>query len=209
MLWYQGESDTNPGLAESYETRFAAFLARFRSDLSAPDLPVILAQLNRYTGHQSQYEHRGWSIVREAQRNARRLGNVAVVPTLDLPICDDCHTSPQGNLLMGLRKAQAALELVYRKAPRLSFPDIVEAVRGLDGRTIELTFAGVTSRLIWIAPDERDFVVEEGHAQIAIRKAECFARDRVRLTLERPVSGAARVHGAFGATRRPTCATPS
>lgn len=198
-LWYQGESDTNPGQAESYETRFAAFLARLRSDLAAPELPVILAQLNRYTGRQSQDEHRGWSIVREAQRNARKLTNVAVVPTIDLPLCDDCHTSPEGNLLLGMRKARAALAMVYRKDPPPSFPDVIEAVRGLDGRTIELTFGGVAGRLVWIAPGERDFVVEEGEGKVAVRKAECVARDRVRLTLERPVSVAARVHGAFGA----------
>lgn len=98
-----------------------------------------------------------------------------------------------------MRKAQAALAMVYRKGVPPRFPDATEAARGLDGRTIELTFSAVASRLIWIAPGERDFVVEEGGAQIVIRKAECITRDRVRLTLERPVSGAARIHGAFDA----------
>ena len=43
------------------------------------------------------------------------------------------------------------------------------------------------------------FVVEEPDPRVAIRKAECIARDRVGLTLERPLSGGAWARGAFGA----------
>jgi hypothetical protein len=199
VLWYQGESDTNPGLAESYEKRFADFVGRLRADLQSPDLPIVLAQLNRYTGRQSPEEHRGWSIVREAQRRARKLGHVAVVPTLDLPLSDDCHTSPAGNLLLGERKATAALGIVYgrRAAPR--FPDISRAARGIDGRLVELTFSDVPSRLQFVAPGEQDFVIEDERGTAAIREARCVARDRVLLKLDRAVSERALVHVGYGA----------
>ena len=199
LLWYQGESDTNPGLAETYEARFAAFVARLRADLNDPALPIILAQSNRYTGFQSPEEHRGWSRLREAQRNARRLGNVAVVPTLDLPLSDDCHTSSAGNLVLARRKAEAALAMVYGKAPSPLYPDVSEAVREIDGRSVELTFRGVSSRLQFIGPGETDFAVEDEAGFAAVRRARCVGRDRVRLDLERTVSTSARVHSAFGA----------
>lgn len=199
LLWYQGESDTNPGRAQTYESRFADFVRRLRSDLNAPDLPIVLAQLNRFTGRQSSDEHRGWSLVREAQRNARRLGHIAVVPTLDLPLSDDCHTSPEGNLLLGARKAEAALAMVYGRRPPPQFPDIDRAIRGIDGRTIELVFSNVPNRLQFIASGEGDFMVEDERGPAAIREARCVASDRVLLKLERAVSDRARVHGGFGA----------
>jgi sialate O-acetylesterase len=199
LLWYQGESDTNPGLAETYESRFADFVRRLRADLGSPDLPIVLAQSNRYTGPQSPEEHRGWSLVREAQRNARKLGHVAVVPTLDLPLSDDCHTSPEGNLLLGARKAEAALAMVYGRRAAPQFPDIARAVRCIDGRSIELIFSDVPSRLQFIAPGERDFFVEDERGPVMIRDARCVARDRVLLRLERPVSERAQVHSGYGA----------
>jgi sialate O-acetylesterase len=199
MLWYQGESDTNPGLAETYESRFASFVSRLRADLHDPHLPIIIAQSNRYTGPQSAEEHRGWSRVREAQRNATKLGHIAVVPTLDLPLSDDCHTSPPGNLLLGHRKARAALAMVYQRAAASEYPDVIEAIRGIDGRSIELRFKHVASRLAFIAPGEADFMIEDAGGFVPVRKAECVARDRVRLSLATPVSTAARIHSAYGA----------
>ena len=199
LLWYQGESDTNPGLAETYEQRFADFVARVRADLHDDRLPIIVAQANRYTGHQSPEEHCGWSRLREAQRNARQLGNIAVVPTLDLPLCDDCHTSPAGNLVLGRRKAEAALAMVYGKTNPPMYPDIRQAIRGIDGRSIELRFTGVASRLDFIAPGESDFTIEDENGFARVRRATCVAADRVLLDLERPVSPNARVHGGYGA----------
>ena len=199
MLWYQGESDTNPDLAESYERRFAQFVGRLRSDLNAPTLPIIVAQLNRYTGRQSPEEHRGWSQVREAQRNARKLPNVAVVPTLDLPLSDDCHTSPAGNLMLANRKADAALSMVGGKRRMPQIPDVVEAVLAIDSRSIDLRFAAVSSRLQFLAPGETDFAVEDEKGFAIVQRAECVAPDRVRLDLDRAVSANARIHGGFGA----------
>jgi sialate O-acetylesterase len=113
IVWYQGESDCSPALAATYERRFAEFIQRLRHDLDMPHLPVIIAQLNRYTAAMSVEDHRGWSLLREAQRQAVKLGHVTVVPTLDLALSDAIHTSADGNLILGSRKARAALALVY------------------------------------------------------------------------------------------------
>lgn len=199
MAWYQGESDCGVDLAPTYEARFTAFIKRLRQDLDAPDLPVILAQLNRYTGEQDVEGHRGWSIVREAQRRARALGNVAVVSAIDLPISDLIHTSPDGNLMLGARKARAALGMVYGRDLEWRQPDVRESRLCDGGNAVELVFAHVTNRLAFLGPGEQDFVVEDADGFVPVRTAVCVARDRVRLELGRTAAPPVRVHGAFGA----------
>lgn len=51
ILWHQGESDTNKEeLARTYDERFAAMIARLRSDLGAPDVPVVVGQMGEFFG---------------------------------------------------------------------------------------------------------------------------------------------------------------
>jgi hypothetical protein len=203
MVWYQGESDCNPTAAAPYERRFADFIARLRGDLHCPALPVLIAQLNRYTAPLGSDDHRAWSMVREAQRQARQLVNVAVVPTLDLPLSDAIHTSAEGNMILGHRKARAALALVCGRGGDARAPEIESAVLSPDRAAVDLTFAPVPNRLAFLGPGEDDFVVEDAEGFIPVRAATTPARDRVRLELERPAAGEARVHGGYGAN--PPC----
>jgi len=48
ILWHQGESDAHPGLASVYSQRLRALIDRFRSDLGAPDVPVLIGQLGQF-----------------------------------------------------------------------------------------------------------------------------------------------------------------
>jgi Carbohydrate esterase, sialic acid-specific acetylesterase len=46
VLWHQGEGEaSDPALASSYRERFSAFIKQLRTDLDAPDVPVIVGQL--------------------------------------------------------------------------------------------------------------------------------------------------------------------
>jgi hypothetical protein len=197
MVWYQGESDCGMALAPSYENRFGDFITRLRRDLDCPELAVIVTQLNRYTGAQDIDGHRGWSIIREAQRQAARLGHVAVVPAVDLPISDLIHTSSDGNVTLGARNARAALGMVYGR-------DLLwQAAEVRDGRmtgenVIELTFDHVKNRLAFLGPGEEDFTVEDDDGFIPVKTASTPERALVRLELARTAVGTARVHGAFG-----------
>lgn len=200
MVWYQGESDASPSPASTYERRFADFIGRLRSDLKTPNLPIIIAQLNRYTTPVDVETHRAWSIVREAQRQAVKLGNIAVVSTLDLPLSDLIHTSPDGNLILGSRKARAALDIAYGKAAGVwKSPDVAGAYLSDDRKAVELSFTNVANRLSFLGPGESDFVVEDIEGFVPVQTASCPARDRVKLDLERPAAGQVSVHGAFGA----------
>lgn len=49
ILWHQGEADAkDEGLAHSYLKRFDAFIRQLRTDLDAPDVPVIVGELGRF-----------------------------------------------------------------------------------------------------------------------------------------------------------------
>ena len=48
VLWHQGESDGHEATSLLYDARLRALIARFRSDLGAPDLPFIIGQLGRF-----------------------------------------------------------------------------------------------------------------------------------------------------------------
>jgi hypothetical protein len=48
VLWHQGESDSKPGLAETYGARLAQMIRDLRADLSAPDLPFVAGQLGDF-----------------------------------------------------------------------------------------------------------------------------------------------------------------
>ncbi|MEO8563723.1 MAG: sialate O-acetylesterase [bacterium] len=80
ILWHQGESDANARLAPAYSQRMHALIARFRSDLSAPDVPVLIGQLGqfrRWTAYDSTVD----AAHREA---ARTMPHVAFVSSDDL-----------------------------------------------------------------------------------------------------------------------------
>jgi hypothetical protein len=48
ILWHQGESDRTPELAPRYEQALTELIARFRTDLNAPNVPFVIGQLGRF-----------------------------------------------------------------------------------------------------------------------------------------------------------------
>ena len=200
MVWYQGESDSFPGLAETYLARFGAFVRRLRKDLRAPRLPVLTAQLNRHRMNPVplEAEQRGWSRVKEAQRQAARvLPRLAVVGTADLPLGDLIHTSSAGNLILGERFARAALGLVYGKDVPFRFPDLAGATMNPARDAVRLRFGNLRHRLHADGPI-RDFTVEDDRGPVPIREAGLVAADTVLLKLGRPLGKGPRVHGGLG-----------
>jgi hypothetical protein len=49
ILWHQGEADSSvDDLAMSFGVRLRRFIDRFREDLEAPDLPMVIGQLGTF-----------------------------------------------------------------------------------------------------------------------------------------------------------------
>jgi Carbohydrate esterase, sialic acid-specific acetylesterase len=47
ILWHQGESDSDPALAATYEERLTKMMGALRKDLEAEKVPVVLGELSR------------------------------------------------------------------------------------------------------------------------------------------------------------------
>ena len=198
IVWYQGESDAGTDAdATSYAQRFQQAVAAWREALADAELPVLTVQLNRVYQPADPDADRHWSQVREAQRQvARQVPRIGVVPALDLPLADLIHTSPAGNMLLGERLAQAALGLVYGQAVAWQAPDLAAARRRED--RVELEFAAVESRMDSIDLEANSFRVEDEAGEVPIAAVVYPQDHRVELILERPLQGAAKVHGGYG-----------
>lgn len=205
VLWYQGESDAGPGLAESYAARFQAAVGAWREALHQPDLPILTVQLNRYyqppdtVTAESAGMARAWTLIRETQRQlAHTMNQVAVIPTLDLTLSDLIHTGPTGNLLIGERLARAALGMVYGQPVDYQAPDL-QGARLIDqGAVVELHFAYVLDRLDNLDRAANCFKVEDSAGEVPIMAVHYPMNATIQLRLARPLVGTAVVHGAYG-----------
>jgi sialate O-acetylesterase len=210
IVWYQGETDAEPGKAEDYLDRFMASAAGWRKALARPGLPILTVQLARYRSDKPGGEDREWSLVREAQRQAAlRDPHTFTVPALDLPLDDTIHIGTAGNLILGARLAACALGAVYGGTkpdgagsaeavpPAWRAPDVEEAV--LEGsHGVRLRFAPVLSRLDTLDPKARPFRVEDAEGVVAINKVLYFHKNSVKLDLARAVNGEVHVSAGYG-----------
>jgi hypothetical protein len=48
IVWHQGESDSKPGLAETYGDRLAKMIQDIRAELKSPRLPFVVGQLGEF-----------------------------------------------------------------------------------------------------------------------------------------------------------------
>lgn len=65
ILWHQGESDSNAKAAPLHEKQLEELINRFRTELSAPDLPFIIGQLGKFPA-------KPWSAERTEVDRAQR-----------------------------------------------------------------------------------------------------------------------------------------
>jgi sialate O-acetylesterase len=197
ILWYQGCSDTASELAPTYLDRFVSMVGAWRRSLGDPKLPMLTVQLNRVQGAVTPAGDLGWSLVREAQRQApRRLHDLYVVPTLDLPLSDGIHLSPAANMSLGLRLADVCLGALEGRHIAWRAPEIGFARTAADGRSVELVFEHVTDRMASIDPLAQPFAVEDAEGSVPITEVAYTAGATVALKLGRALRGKGMVHGA-------------
>ncbi len=201
ILWYQGESETGTTeSAFSHENRFIAAVEAWRKAMKQPDLHVLTVQLGHWMGdavNAPDVDLR-WTIMRETQRRIpQRLRNVTVSPTLDLTLSDGIHVAPFSNMLLAQRVAQAALATVYKKDVHYLAPQ-PKHIRNTKEDIIEIEFENVVGRMDSINPWAVPFRIEDDQGTAEIKKVEYTGTAVIRLHLERPLSGKAVVHGAYG-----------
>jgi hypothetical protein len=114
ILWHQGESDRSPELAGRYESALTALLVRFRKDLGAQRVPVLLGQLGQFAGAGPWDEPS--RRVDSAQRNvAANVPFAAFVPSDGLTSnADNLHFDARSLREFGKRYAAAFAALESR-----------------------------------------------------------------------------------------------
>jgi hypothetical protein len=172
---------TKPGMIKpvsTYGAEFKKFIDAMRRDFHNPDLVVIAAQearaFNPPTYSLTGYEHvrsiqkqnnhniaygRSWEQIREIQRQApEQIGNMHLVPMIDLDQMDIGHLDYAAYNRLGRRMAWLALPYVKKGVPSRSEIRLRSA-RWLKGKTypqhmmradclmIEVEFEGVTGKL--------------------------------------------------------------
>jgi sialate O-acetylesterase len=199
MLWYQGETDAEPGKAGDYLERFLTAVAGWRRALGQPDLPILTVQLARYRSAANPGEEDlEWSQLREAQRQAaHEIPGLTVVPALDLPLDDTIHIATSGNYTLGERLARCALGSVYGRKIDYRAPE-PESIVMESERVVAIRFSHVLSRLENHDAGSMPFRAEDEAGVIPIEKLIHFHRDSVKLFLTRPVKGTARISCGYG-----------
>ena len=187
-VWFQGNADCRrEGAAAAYGKTFAEFVERLRSALEAPQLPMVVCQINRVIGVSKPGESTLWGMVREAQRAAAHdIPNVAVVPTLDTGLSDGIHISATGNAIIGERAGRAALGLVYGKEVPWKCPDFHDAwfVEGERNKVV-IEFCNVAGELRPVAGEISSLVIGDKEGGAPIRKVRLIGRDRIQAELNR------------------------
>jgi hypothetical protein len=117
ILWHQGESDSNPQAAATYDQNLRALIARFRERLNSPQLPFVIGQLGRFEG----YEWNASRIQVDAVQRAiaAAVPNVAYVPSDGLPHNGDgLHFNAAAAREFGRRYAEAYQRLMEQARTR-------------------------------------------------------------------------------------------
>ena len=113
ILWHQGETDCTNTLAPAYRERLSMLIARFRKDLDAPNLPVIIGQL-------AQFDKAPWNDATRAVNAAQiavahEVPHVAFVESTGLTplntMAEDPHFGAAAAREFGKRYAAAYLRL--------------------------------------------------------------------------------------------------
>ncbi|MDR1532344.1 MAG: sialate O-acetylesterase [Clostridiales bacterium] len=197
MLWYQGEAEGFVDGDGNYRRRFLEFLAAVREKLEQPDFPVFTVQLGRCCSRDTQTLNRAWGKVRQAQREAARHPGVYVVPANDLTVYDTAHLTPESNLRLAERLANAALGGLYGQPVAWRPPEAARAVRVLPKR-IRLEFENVVNSLdAFDVPTSLLPIDVEDDAGFISLKDHYMERAAIVVTLEREPGAGAVVHGAW------------
>ena len=144
VLWYQGESDANPGAVPQFAARFKGLVEAFRRDFKSPELPFYYVQIGRFVVRR---DGAPWNQIQELQRQAEQeIPHTAVVSVIDLELDDLIHVGTQGLKRVGRRLAKVADRNLFGNKSLQLGPRLTKA--RLEGeRTVRVEFESVNGSL--------------------------------------------------------------
>ena len=142
VLWYQGESDANPGAVPLYVARMRKLVATLRKDLQLPGLPWLTVQIGRVFLNRPPAGVIAWNRIQAMQGLLpRSIRNLAVVAAVDLAMDDHIHLSASGQSRLAQRLGCEADRLVYGNR-RESPPPQLRSISALKSSVKSLGFPG-------------------------------------------------------------------
>ncbi|QQE77953.1 sialate O-acetylesterase [Alicyclobacillus sp. SO9] len=198
VLWYQGESDTDPQGVEMYPGRFRTFVDAARSYTSNATLPIYVGQLNRWTD--ANADDSSWSAIRDIQRRlALEMEHVHLVITIDSSLSDAIHNNAASNVVIGERFAAVALEKFYGLPKMTAFPAPARLYFTDNNRTrIRIEFVNVSGEWMASSPVITDFYVEDGGRAVQMEAVTIHPDNSVEIELDHSCTGEVVVHCMFG-----------
>lgn len=194
VLWYQGCNDAGEESSTySYFDRFKQVCEDFRNSFYR-DIPIITVQINKQTYKLSEHL-KLWGILRESQRQAaKKIKNVYIVPTIDLPLCDTIHNCSASNLVVAQRTSSVALKYIYGKSVIGDFPDISTAIKISEDK-IKLYFDNVIDSLSTDYLDVENVVlqVKDEKGVNKIKDITFNQNNTVDISLEREIVGKSKI----------------
>lgn len=138
ILWYQGESDSNPVDMANYKARMTKLVESFRSDFQQPDLPFYIVQIGCFATPDNPDLVVGWNGIREAERTwPDEVPHSAVASAIDLALDDGIHIGTPGLKRLGKRLANIAA----------GFPAPALGDLRLEGNRLRIAFENVRGGL--------------------------------------------------------------
>lgn len=116
VIWYQGESNADQGMASLYSHLFPAMIEDWRHQWKQGDFPFLFVQISAYpSSPQSE-----WGLVRDAQRRTLSLANTGMAVILDAGEKNNIH--PANKQVVGERLSVLARKMVYGEKLTASGP---------------------------------------------------------------------------------------
>ncbi len=111
VIWYQGESNGNQGVA--YRQLFPTMINEWRIQFRQGYFPFLFVQLANFGEPTQAVEAQGWPWLREAQAQALSLPYTGMATAIDVGDAYDIH--PKDKRTVGERLALKALAIAYGK----------------------------------------------------------------------------------------------
>lgn len=137
VIWYQGESNSDPDAASLYGPLFQTMIEDWRNKWGEGNFPFLFVQIANFNPGTL------WPVVREGQRSALALRNTAMAVTIDIGDADNVH--PKDKQDVGLRLSLAARAIGYGEHIEYSGP-LPHAVTA-DGSRLRIQFSHAESGL--------------------------------------------------------------
>lgn len=138
VIWYQGESNTDPEQVPVYGHLFQTLIQDWRTKWGMGDFPFLFVQIANY--------HYGdaWPPVREVQRRSLGLVGTGMAVTIDIGEAEEIHPSDKQDV--GYRLALLARAVAYGEQVEGSGPLFRQAVP--EGSQMRVWFDHVRSGLV-------------------------------------------------------------